>query len=74
MTPIETDISEYLLWMQIHNYARTTIAGRLRYLGYLSCFLGKRGIETSEEVTLEDLLAYQHTLRSGKCSGPLAVS
>jgi hypothetical protein len=23
MTPIETDISEYLLWMQIHNYART---------------------------------------------------
>jgi hypothetical protein len=63
MTPIETDIREYLLWMQIHNYAKTTIAGRVRYLGYLSCFLAKRGIETSGEVTLEDLLVYQHALR-----------
>ena len=48
MTPIETDISEYLKWMQIHNYARTTIAGRERYLGYLTCFLAKRGIVTCE--------------------------
>jgi hypothetical protein len=26
MTPIETDITEYLMWMKIHNCARTTIA------------------------------------------------
>ena len=25
MTPIETDIREYLLWMQIHNYAKTPL-------------------------------------------------
>jgi integrase/recombinase XerD len=64
MTPIKTDINEYLLWMQIHNYARTTIEGRRRYLGYLNCFLAERGIETSEAVTLEDLLAYQYSLFS----------
>ena len=39
MTPIETDITEYLMWMKIHNYARTTIANREVYLRYLSCFL-----------------------------------
>jgi site-specific recombinase XerD len=54
MTPIETDISEYLEWMQIHNYARTTIAGRERYLGYMTCFLAKRGIVTCEEVSLKN--------------------
>jgi integrase/recombinase XerD len=76
MTPIEIDISEYLLWMRIHNYARTTIAGRVRYLGYMSCFLAERGIETSEDVTLEDLLAYQQALFSHKkINGtPLTVS
>jgi site-specific recombinase XerC len=76
MTPIETDISEYLLWMQIHNYAQTTIAGRVRYLGYLRCFLAKRGIETSEDVTLEDLLVYQHVLFSHRKSDgiPLTVA
>jgi len=64
MTPIETDIGEYLMWMQIHNYARTTIAGRRRDLASLACFLAKRDIDTSEDVTLEDLLAYQHELFS----------
>lgn len=64
MTPIETDISEYLEWMHIHNYARTTIAGRERYLGYLACFLAKRGITTCDEVSLDELLVYQHALFS----------
>jgi integrase/recombinase XerD len=66
MTPIEIDVSEYLLWMQIHNYAQTTIANRTRYLGYFTSFLAKRGINGSEEVTLEELLAYQHALFSYK--------
>jgi hypothetical protein len=74
MTPIETDVTEYLLWMQIHNYARTTIAGRARYLGYLSCFLAKRGIKFSEEVTLEDLLTYQHALYSYRKSDGLPLT
>ncbi len=64
MTPIETDITEYVMWMKIHNYARTTIAGREVYLRYLSCFLAERGIETSKAVSLEELLVYQHALYS----------
>jgi len=76
MTPIETDIKEYLLWMQVHNYAQTTIAGRVRYLGYLNGFLKERGIQNSEGVALEDLLLYQHMLFSHrKRDGlPLAVA
>ena len=63
-TPIETDITEYLMWMKIHNYARTTIANRGVYLRYLSCFLAKREIQTSEAVSLEELLDYQQALYS----------
>ena len=37
MTPIETDIEQYLLWLGVHNYAKTTaIENRRRYLGYLA--------------------------------------
>ncbi len=36
MTPIEVDARDYLQWMGVHNYARTTIMGRGRYLGYFS--------------------------------------
>jgi len=31
MMPIEKDIPDYLMWMKIHNYARTTIANREVY-------------------------------------------
>ena len=64
MTPIETDITDYLMWMKVHNYARTTIANRGIYLRYFSCFLANRDIETSEAVSLEELLVYQHVLYS----------
>ena len=42
--------------------ARTTIANREVYLRYLSCFLAGHGIESSESVSLEELLKYQHKL------------
>jgi integrase/recombinase XerD len=74
MTPIENDISEYLLWMQVHNYAKTTIANRLCYLRYLSRFLAERGIDVSGEVTLEDLLAYQHALFSHRKGNGLPLT
>ena len=60
MTPIEAEAHEYLEWMEVHNYARTTIEGRGRYLGYFITFAGTRGIDEAKEVTLELLLSYQH--------------
>ena len=62
MTLIEAEANDYLEWMEIHNYARTTIEGRGRYLGYFITFAEDRGVDQAKEVTLELLLAYQHAL------------
>ena len=62
MSGIESDIDEYLLWLGVHNYARTTIGDRGRYLGYLVRFLSSRGITASTEVTFELLKEYQEEL------------
>ena len=62
MTTIETDAHEYLKWMAIHNYARTTITCRCRYLGYFVEFAGAQGVDRSEDVTLELLVSYQQNL------------
>ncbi len=62
MTPIENDIEEYLLWLGVHNYAKTTIRNRQRYLAYLVSFLKTRAIQRSPEVTLEVLKEYQNSL------------
>jgi hypothetical protein len=32
MSPIEVEAAEYALWLRVHNYAETTIAGRVRCL------------------------------------------
>ena len=64
MTPIETDIRRYLEWLQVHNYANATVENRETYLGYLTSFLATRGITRSEDVSLEELLVYQHKLFS----------
>ena len=53
MTSIEMDAREYLKWMAIHNYARTTITCRCRYLGYFVEFASAQGVDRSEDVTLE---------------------
>jgi integrase/recombinase XerD len=62
MTAFESDIDEYLLWLGVHNYAKTTIENRRRYLRYLSSFLAGEGIEEAEAVTYEMLKAYQEQL------------
>lgn len=62
MTPIEADATEYLGWMEIHNYALKTIECRRRYLAYFFAFLAPLGIDEAKEVALEQLLAYQHAL------------
>jgi integrase/recombinase XerD len=59
MLSLQQDIDDYLLWMQVHNYARTTIANRRRYLAYFSSFALKLRILSSADVTLENLLQYQ---------------
>ena len=62
MTPIETDIEQYLLWLGVHNYAKTTASDRRRYLGYFTKFLNARGIDKVELVTFELLKEYQEAL------------
>jgi len=76
MTPIETDVRDYLVWMRVHNYARTTIAGRVRYLSYLTRFLHEREIDDAGVVTLEVLLDYQLSLFTyrKRDGGPLSFS
>jgi integrase/recombinase XerD len=62
MTPIEIEVRDHLEWMQIHNYASTTIECRERYLGYFVTFVTGRQVHEAKEVTLELLLAYQQSL------------
>ena len=62
MTSIGMDVRDYLRWMAIHNYAKTTILCRSRYLGYFVCFAAAQGVDESKEVTLEMLVSYQRAL------------
>ncbi|MGB9113259.1 MAG: tyrosine-type recombinase/integrase [Acidimicrobiales bacterium] len=62
MTDIDVNVRDYLEWMQIHNYAETTIDCRRRYLCYFMSFLASRNIVEAKDVTLEDLLDYQRSL------------
>ena len=56
MTPIEADMARYLLWMEVHNYATTTITTRRYYLAYFAAFAARHGVEQAPAVTLELLL------------------
>jgi integrase/recombinase XerD len=62
VTRIEVDAGEYIVWMRVHNYARTTIAGRERYLGYFISFADGYGIADVVDVRFELLRDYQHQL------------
>jgi len=64
MTPIQIEARDYLEWMEIHNYARTTIECRGRYLDYFIAFACKHDVDEAKEVTLELILSYQHQLFS----------
>lgn len=61
-TTMDTDVRNHLSWMEIHNYATTTIESRSRYLGYFLSFTDAHNIFDAKEVTLELLVQYQHDL------------
>ena len=62
MANIAGEIREYLSWMEVHNYARTTIENRRRYLDYFLEFTHCRGVDDPSLVTFECLLSYQQQL------------
>ena len=62
MTPLELDAAEYLLWLQVHNYADTTVGCRTRYLAYFAEFCSGRDTHRREQVTFELLQDYQQHL------------
>jgi integrase/recombinase XerD len=62
MTTMEDQITDYLEWMKVHNYARTTIENRVRYLGYFAAFTDSEGIDDPAGVSFECLLGYQQHL------------
>ena len=62
MTSLEIEAAEYILWLQVHNYADTTVACRTRYLDYFNRFCNQVGVEESQAVTFELLQDYQQQL------------
>jgi len=62
MASIATEVRQYLAWMEVHNYARTTIENRRRYLDYFLTFTNCRGVDDPALVTFECLLSYQQEL------------
>jgi integrase/recombinase XerD len=69
-------VQSYLEWMEVHNYATTTIANRKCHLGYFVSFAATHRVVAVEGVTLDLLTAYQQGLfmhRKGN-GQPLAVA
>jgi integrase/recombinase XerD len=64
MTTLANDIDCYLEWMEIHNYAATTVENRRRYLGYFHAYASDAGIRDAGAVTYELVVAYQETLHA----------
>jgi integrase/recombinase XerD len=76
MATLARDIDCYLEWMQIHNYAKTTVDNRRRYLDYFQTFASEAGVDVASDVTYELLVAYQEALHAyRKTDGsPLSVA
>jgi integrase/recombinase XerD len=64
MTTLASDIGCYLEWMEIHNYAATTVENRRRYLGYFQAYASDAEIHDAGEVTYELVVAYQEALHA----------
>src|SRR5580658_3435283 len=62
MSAIERDVRDYLAWMEIHNYATTTVAARRHYMQYFIDFADVHAVVEVDAVTLELLQEYQHQL------------
>ena len=76
MTPIEVDIKDYLAWMEVHNYADTTVRDRRRLLASFLAFATAQGVDEAKKVSIELLRGYQEALYAHrKADGrPLAVA
>ena len=62
MTAIEAQAAEHIGWLQVHNYAATTVACRIRYLANFTEFRAQSGIERPPQVTVDLLQPYQQLL------------
>lgn len=74
MTTMDNQITDYLEWMKVHNYAKTTIENRRRYLGYFSAFTYAAGIDDPAVVSFECLLEYQQQLFNHRKRDGFALS
>jgi integrase/recombinase XerD len=76
MTALNTEAADYIIWLQVHNYADTTVACRTRYLAYFTSFCETHTVFQARDVSFALLQAYQqhlydHRTRNGV---PLAVA
>lgn len=62
MAGLKHDISDYIEWMKVHNYAETTIENRRRYLAYFVEFARVREVSETECVSFDCVCAYQQAL------------
>jgi integrase/recombinase XerD len=76
MASLECDIDQYLRWMDVHNYAVTTMENRRRYLTYFADWARMNGVTCTHQVRLDDLVDYQnHVYAHRKRNGlPLTVA
>lgn len=76
MTTLTCEIELYLEWMDVHNYAATTVENRRRYLGYFLAFAKAEGIDDPDEVTYELIESYQEVLHGHRKTdgSPLSVA
>ncbi len=73
MTAIEAETAEQHPWLEVHNYAATTVRCRIRYLAYFVEFCHNCGIDTSAAVTFE-LFSPISGISSSIASAPVSRS
>lgn len=76
MATLASDVATYLEWMEVHNYAATTIENRRRYLSYFDSFVADVGVRRAADVTYELIVSYQEALHAyRKANGsPLSIA
>lgn len=76
MSTLTSEIELYLEWMEVHNYAATTVENRRRYLGYFLSFVKAESVDDPAQVTYELIESYQEVLHGHrKVDGsPLSIA
>lgn len=64
MATLAHEFDLYLDWMEVHNYAATTIENRRRYLAYFDVFVDGLGLKDATEISYEVVVAYQESLHA----------